>query len=70
MEPDPLSGMILYLDIVADFVCQQCGACCNNDWLVTVDEAGYRRNQRLFEQAGRQDEFFAAFHPRAGRGTG
>ena len=63
MEPDPLSGMILYLDIVADFVCQQCGACCNNDWLVTVDEAGYRRNQRLFEQAGRQDEFFAAFHP-------
>ena len=63
MEPDPLNGVYVYLDIVGDFVCQQCGVCCNNDWLVTVDEAGYRRNQRLFEQAGRPEEFAQAFLP-------
>jgi lysine-N-methylase len=63
MEPDPLNGVYVYLDIVGDFVCQQCGACCNNDWLVTVDEAGYQRNQRLFEQAGRSEEFAQAFLP-------
>ena len=61
MEPDPLNGVYVYLDIVGDFVCQQCGVCCNNDWLVTVDEAGYRRNQRLFEQAGQPEEFAQAF---------
>ena len=66
MEPDPLNGVYVYLDIVGDFVCQQCGVCCNNDWLVTVDEAGYRRNQRLFEQAGRPEEFAQAFLPLGG----
>ena len=57
MEPAALNGMFVYLDIVADFTCQQCGVCCNNDWLVTVDEAGYQRNRQLFAQLGRQDEF-------------
>ena len=63
MEPAALSDMFVYLDIVADFACHQCGACCNNDWLVTVNEAGYRRNQLLFEQAGQSDEFTKAFIP-------
>lgn len=61
MESAPLSDMFVYLDIVADFVCRQCGVCCNNDWLVTVDEAGYRRNRQLFDQAGQSDEFAEAF---------
>lgn len=63
MEPAPLSDMFVYLDIVAEFTCRQCGVCCNNDWLVTVDEAGYRRNRLLFEQAGQCDEFCQAFLP-------
>jgi lysine-N-methylase len=63
MESAALSGMFVYLDIVADFACQQCGVCCNNDWLVTVDEPGYQRNRQLFEQSGRQDEFAQAFIP-------
>ena len=61
MESAALSDMFIYLDIVADFVCQQCGVCCNNDWLVTVDEAGYRRNRQLFDQAGQSNEFAEAF---------
>ena len=61
MEPAALSDMFVYLDIVADFACQQCGVCCNNDWLVTVDEAGYRRNRQLFAQAGQSNEFAEAF---------
>ncbi len=63
MEPAALSDMFVYLDIVADFACQQCGVCCNNDWLVTVDEAGYRKNRQLFDQAGQTDEFSQAFIP-------
>ncbi len=63
MEPARLSNMFVYLDIVADFVCQQCGVCCNNDWLVTVDEAGFWRNRQLFQQAGQSDEFVATFLP-------
>jgi lysine-N-methylase len=63
MEPAALSDMFVYLDIVADFACQQCGVCCNNDWLVTVDEAGYRRNRQLFDQAGQTDEISQAFIP-------
>ena len=55
--------MFVYLDIVADFVCQQCGVCCNNEWLVTVDEAGYQRNRQLFDQAGQTGEFSQAFIP-------
>lgn len=38
-----------------------CGSCCRNDWLVTVDEAGYHRNARLFAQAGREGEFQQVF---------
>ena len=55
--------MFVYLDIVEGFSCQQCGACCRNNWLVTVDEAGYRRNRELFQATGREDEFLQAFVP-------
>ena len=58
-----MSAMFLYLDLVGDFVCHQCGVCCNNDWLVTVDEAGYWRNRQLFDQAGQLGEFSQAFIP-------
>ena len=40
-----------------------CGACCRNDWLVTVDEEAYGRNYRLFHQAGNIHEFTEAFVP-------
>lgn len=53
--------MFVYLDIVEQFVCGQCGACCGRDWLVTVDEATYRRNAGLFAARGRQAEFRQAF---------
>ncbi len=55
--------MFVYLDIVEKFTCRQCGVCCRNNWLVTVDEAGYRRNRELFQAAGREDEFLQAFVP-------
>lgn len=55
--------MLIYLDIVEQFVCRQCGTCCRRDWLVTVDEAGYRRNERLFGGLDRLDEFRQAFIP-------
>lgn len=53
--------MFIYLDIVEQFSCKQCGECCNRDWLVTVDEAGYRRNEELFANAGKTAEFRLAF---------
>jgi lysine-N-methylase len=59
--------MYIYLDIVASFSCACCGTCCRNDWLVTVDEAGYRRNREFFARTGRAGEFAAAFRPLTGR---
>ncbi|MDT8901250.1 flagellin lysine-N-methylase [Anaeroselena agilis] len=59
--------MYIYLDIVPHFTCACCGRCCRNDWLVTVDEAGYERNRAFFAQSGRAGEFAAAFRPLAGR---
>lgn len=53
----------LYLDIVGRFLCRQCGACCRHDWLVTVDEAGFRRNRELFRAMDREAEFRQAFVP-------
>jgi lysine-N-methylase len=58
--------MFVYLDILPDFVCAQCGTCCSNDWLVTVDEAGYRRNREIFRVAGWAEEFEQAFIPLEG----
>lgn len=55
--------MYVFLDIVEQFICGQCGACCSQDWLVTVDEAGYRRNEKLFDKKGQVDEFRQAFIP-------
>jgi lysine-N-methylase len=55
--------MFVYLDILSDFACAQCGTCCSNDWLVTVDEAGYRRNREIFGAAGWAEEFEQAFIP-------
>lgn len=53
--------MFVYLDIVQKFSCRQCGACCRNNWLVTVDEAGYRRNREFFCSKGDEAEFQQAF---------
>jgi len=58
--------MFVYLDIVERFSCQLCGTCCRNNWLVTVDEAGYRRNREFFAAAGREQEFRQAFIPLSG----
>lgn len=58
--------LFIYLDIVEKFVCSQCGRCCQNNWLVTVDEAGYRRNRELFAKLGRDEEFRQAFIPLQG----
>ncbi len=59
--------MYFYLDIVPQFTCAMCGTCCRNDWLVTVDEAGYNRNREFFARTGRAREFAAAFRPLTGR---
>lgn len=59
--------MYIYLDFVPTFTCACCGTCCRNDWLVTVDEAGYERNRAFFAKTGRAEEFAAAFRPLAGR---
>ena len=58
--------LFIYLDIVEKFSCSQCGRCCRNDWLVTVDEAGYRRNRELFAKLSRDEEFRQAFIPLQG----
>ena len=54
--------LFVYLDIVKKFSCRQSGRCCRNDWLVTVDEAGYRRNHDLFAAMGMEPEFRQAFY--------
>ena len=53
--------MFIYTDIVEQFSCQMCGACCRNQWQVTLSESSYRRNEALFQSAGRQAEFDQAF---------
>ncbi|HML33049.1 flagellin lysine-N-methylase [Sporomusa sphaeroides] len=53
--------MFIYTDIVAQFSCQMCGACCRNQWQVTLSETSYRRNEALFAGTGRQAEFDQAF---------
>jgi len=55
--------MYIYLDIVEEFVCEMCGSCCRNDWLVTLDEDSYHRNAQLFMKTGRSDEFSQIFIP-------
>lgn len=57
------SFMYVYLDIVKDFQCQMCGVCCRREWLVTVDEASYHRNKKLFSAQGKAAEFEKAFIP-------
>lgn len=57
--------MFIYLDILPQFKCAMCGECCRREWLVTVDEAGYRRNGQLFARLGQGEEFRAAFVPLA-----
>ncbi|MDR7865412.1 MAG: flagellin lysine-N-methylase [Sporomusaceae bacterium] len=59
--------MYIYLDFVPHFTCACCGTCCRNDWLVTVDEAGYKRNRDFFARTGREVEFQAAFTPLTGK---
>lgn len=63
--------MFIYTDIVELFSCQMCGTCCHNQWQVTLSEASYRRNERLFTSTGRLAEFEQAFlrlHEQAGYG--
>jgi len=55
--------MYIYLDIVEEFVCEMCGNCCRNDWMVTLDEGSYQRNFLLFEKTGRSEEFPKIFIP-------
>ena len=55
--------MYIYLDIVAEFVCEMCGSCCRNDWMVTLDEDSYHRNAQLFVKLGRSEEFSKIFIP-------
>lgn len=55
--------MYSYLDIVAGFSCEMCGKCCRNDWLITVDEESYQRNERFFAAQGKQREFQQSFIP-------
>lgn len=66
-QPDKIWGVSLYiyLDIVAEFACKMCGACCRNDWMVTVDRPVYDRNRELFKATGREAEFAQAFIPLA-----
>jgi lysine-N-methylase len=59
--------MYIYLDFVPHFSCACCGTCCRNDWLVTVDESGFKRNREFFARTGRAGEFAAAFSPLTGR---
>ena len=53
--------MYIYLDIVEDFVCEMCGSCCRNDWMVTLDADSYHRNAELFMKTGRGEEFPGIF---------
>lgn len=62
--------MIIYTDLVTQFRCAMCGTCCRNDWLVTVDEPGYRRNAAFFARSGDPDEFQKAFALVADPGPG
>lgn len=43
------------------FSCEMCGTCCRNEWLVTVSEESYYRNEQLFKSTGRDNEFAQAF---------
>jgi len=62
--------MYIYIDLLTQFRCAMCGECCRTDWLVTVDEAGYRRNAAFFAQTGNQEEFQQAFVLLPGSSTG
>jgi len=55
--------MYIYLDIVKGFVCEMCGSCCRNDWMVTLDADSYHRNAQLFMKTGRSEEFSHIFIP-------
>lgn len=56
-----MTYLYIYLDIVEGFTCRMCGACCRNDWMVTVDKDCYDRNNSLFRATGRLEEFSRAF---------
>lgn len=58
--------MYIYLDMVAEFSCAMCGKCCRNDWLVTLDEESYKRNEEYFAAQGKSAEFGQAFVPLTG----
>lgn len=59
--------MYIYLDIIKEFSCEMCGACCRNDWQVTMDEESYHRNYQLFMKKGREEEFLKLFIPIMGK---
>lgn len=56
----------LELGLYNRFVCEMCGTCCRNEWLVTMSEDSYRRNEQLFKSTDRSDEFQQAFVQLAG----
>ena len=58
--------MYFKIDFYDQFICEMCGTCCRNEWLVTLDEESYQRNARLFKATGREQEFKKAFLPLQG----
>lgn len=59
-----------YPDIFEQFQCAMCGACCRNDWMVTLDHTSYQRNEAYFSQNGRNHEFQQAFRQIASTSLG
>ncbi|MDF2500385.1 MAG: hypothetical protein K0Q77_1099 [Anaerosporomusa subterranea] len=53
--------LYIYANLFSEFQCQMCGTCCQNNWMVTVDQTCYQRNADLFRVTGRVDEFNEAF---------
>lgn len=53
--------MYLYIDIAEEFVCEMCGTCCRNNWLVTLSKESYQRNAEWFEARNANEEFNKAF---------
>ena len=61
--------MYISLDMVEGFSCEMCGKCCRNDWMVTVDEESYRRNEEFFTAQGKKAEFEKFFVPLTGNNS-
>lgn len=61
--------MYISLDMVEGFSCEMCGKCCRNDWMVTVDEESYQRNEAFFAAQGKKTDFEKFFVPLTGNNS-